>query len=82
MRLTLVRNATLIVELAGKRLLVDPMLDDAGARPPIDRTSNAAPNPLVPLPFPAEEVVRGIDVVLVTHCHCDHFDARAEELVP
>ena len=32
MRLTLVRNATVIVELGGKRLLVDPMLDDAARR--------------------------------------------------
>ena len=82
MHLTLVRNATLIVELAGKRLLVDPMLDDAGARPPIEGTRNPAPNPLVPLPIPADEVVRGIDAVLVTHRHRDHFDGRAERLVP
>ena len=82
MRLTLVRSATLIVELAGKRLLVDPMLDDAGARPPIENTRNRVPNPTVPLPFPAEEVVRGLDGVVVTHRHRDHLDARAEELLP
>ena len=82
MRLTLVRSATLIVELAGKRLLVDPMLDDAGARPPIENTRNQVPNPTVPLPFPAEEVVRGLDGVVVTHRHRDHLDARAEELLP
>jgi L-ascorbate metabolism protein UlaG (beta-lactamase superfamily) len=81
-RLTLVRNATVVVELAGKRLLVDPALDDAGARPPIEGTRNPLPNPLVPLPFPAEDVVRDLDAVLVTHRHRDHFDARAEELVP
>jgi L-ascorbate metabolism protein UlaG (beta-lactamase superfamily) len=81
-RLTLVRNATLIVELAGKRLLVDPMLDDAGSRPPVESTANPVPNPTVPLPFPAEEVVRGVDAVVVTHRHRDHLDTRAEELVP
>jgi L-ascorbate metabolism protein UlaG (beta-lactamase superfamily) len=81
-RLTLVRNATLIVELDGKRLLVDPMLDDTGARPPIENTRNQVRNPTVPLPFPAEEVVRGVDGVLVTHLHRDHLDARAEELLP
>ena len=32
--------------------------------------------------FPAEEVVRGLDAVLVTHRHRDHLDARAEELLP
>src|SRR4249920_1046449 len=82
MRLTLVRNATLILELAGKRLLVDPMLDDAGARPPIENTRNQVPNPTVPLPLPAEEVVRGLDGVVITHRHRDHLDTRAEELLP
>ena len=82
MRLTLVRSATLILELAGKRILVDPMLDDAGARPPIDGTGNQVANPTVPLPFPAEEVVSEIDAVLVTHRHRDHLDGRAEELLP
>jgi L-ascorbate metabolism protein UlaG (beta-lactamase superfamily) len=81
-RLTLVRNATVILELAGKRLLVDPMLDDASARSPIENTANPVRNPTVPLPLPAEEVVRGLDAVLVTHRHRDHLDARAEELLP
>jgi L-ascorbate metabolism protein UlaG (beta-lactamase superfamily) len=81
MRLTLVRNATLLIELRAKRLLIDPALDDAGARPPVDRTRNPRPNPTVPLPFPAEEVVRDLDAVVVTHRHRDHLDARAEELL-
>ena len=75
MRLTLVRNATLIVELGGKRVLVDPALDDAGARPPIENTANPVPNPTVPLPMPAEDAVAGIDAVIVTHRHRDHLDA-------
>ncbi|HEY7731311.1 MAG TPA: MBL fold metallo-hydrolase [Gaiellaceae bacterium] len=82
MRLTLIRNATVILELAGRRVLVDPMLDDAGARPPVENTSNPVRNPTVPLPFPAEEVVRGVDAVVVTHRHRDHLDARGEELTP
>jgi L-ascorbate metabolism protein UlaG (beta-lactamase superfamily) len=40
------------------------------------------PNPTVGLPFPAEEVVRGVDAVLVTHRHRDHFDGTAERLLP
>ena len=57
MNITLVRNATLILETAAG-LLVDPMLDPAGARPPIEDTANPVRNPTVELPFPAEEVVR------------------------
>ena len=82
MRLTLVRNATLVLELAGRRILVDPMLDDAGARPPIEGTANPVRNPTVPLPFPAQEVVSGIDAVLVSHRHRDHLDETAERLLP
>ena len=82
MRLTLVRNATVIIELDRRRILVDPMLDDMGARPPVGGTANPVPNPTVTLPFPAEEVVRGVDAVLVTHRHRDHLDGRAETLLP
>jgi L-ascorbate metabolism protein UlaG (beta-lactamase superfamily) len=82
MRLTLVRNATLLLELDGRRVLVDPALDDAGARPPVENTEPPLRNPLVPLPLPAEEVVRDLDAVLVTHPHRDHLDEAGERLVP
>jgi len=81
-RVTLVRNATVVLELAGKRILVDPMLDDAGARPPIEGTANQVANPLRPLPFPAEDVVRALDAAIVTHRHRDHLDTRGEQLLP
>ena len=82
MRITLVRNATLIVEIGGKRILVDPMLDDIGARPAIEGTQNPVANPTTPLPFPAEEVVRDLDAIVITHRHRDHLDTKAEELLP
>lgn len=82
MNVTLVRSATLILELSGRRLLVDPMLDPAGARPPVENTANPVRNPTVELPLPAEEVVRALDAVLVTHCHKDHLDDTAERLLP
>ncbi|HET8811936.1 MAG TPA: MBL fold metallo-hydrolase [Gaiella sp.] len=82
MNLTLVRNATLIVESPAGRLLVDPMLDPAGARPPIEQTANPVRNPTVELPFPPERVVEGLDAVLVTHRHEDHLDDTAVRLIP
>ena len=82
MRLTLVRNATLLLEVGGRRLLVDPMLDPAGARPPIENTARPRPNPLVELPFPAAAVVEGLGAVVVTHLHRDHFDDTAAALLP
>jgi L-ascorbate metabolism protein UlaG (beta-lactamase superfamily) len=82
MYLRLIRNATLRLELDGRQLLVDPMLDPAGARPPVEDTENDRRNPLVELPEPAEVVVSGIDAVLFTHLHRDHFDDTAAELLP
>jgi len=82
MRITLVRSATVILEVAGRRILVDPMLDDVGTRPPIEQTRNQVANPTVPLPLPAEDVVRDLDAVIVTHRHRDHLDTKAEELLP
>ena len=82
MRLTLVRNATILVELAGRRILVEPMLDPAGTRPPVEDSPSPRPNPLAPLPLPAEEIVAGLDAVIVTHLHRDHFDDTGARLVP
>jgi L-ascorbate metabolism protein UlaG (beta-lactamase superfamily) len=82
MRLRLIRHATLRLEAGGLHLLVDPMLDPAGARPPVEGTENDRRNPLVELPEPAEIVVEGVDAVLVSHLHEDHFDATAAELLP
>ena len=74
MRLRLIRNATLLVKTRGRCLLVDPMLDPAGARPPRD--------PLVELPEPAEVVMSNVDAALVTQLQPDHFDDTAVRLLP
>ena len=50
MKLTLIRSATLRVEVAGHTLLVDPQLDPAGARDAVPNTPNPRRNPLVDLP--------------------------------
>jgi L-ascorbate metabolism protein UlaG (beta-lactamase superfamily) len=80
--LTLIRNATLAIRVAGLRLLVDPQLDPAGARPAVPNTPNPRPNPTVELPQPPEALVSQLDAVLVTHLHQDHFDDSARRLLP
>jgi len=51
-QVSLARHATLLVEMAGLRILVDPMLGDPGSAPPVPGTPNQRPNPLVPLAVP------------------------------
>jgi len=82
MRLRLIRHATLLVGLAGRRLLVDPMLDPAGARPAVANGPNDRRNPLCELPEPAEVLVSRLDGILVTHLHADHLDDTAVDLLP
>lgn len=74
MEIHLVRHATLLVSMDGKTLLIDPMLSQPGAMPPIQNTPNDRRNPLVPLPGLD---LSGVDAVLVTHTHADHFDEAA-----
>src|SRR5918997_4345468 len=81
MRLRLIRNATLHVRVAGRCLLIDPMPDPAGARPPGEDTANPVRNPTVELPEPPEIVAGGLHGVIVTHLHRDHLDDTAVELL-
>jgi L-ascorbate metabolism protein UlaG (beta-lactamase superfamily) len=82
MQITLIRHATLVLETSLGRVLVDPMLRDAGTTPPIENTPNPRRNPLVDLPMSAQDVVDGVDLCVVTHLHGDHFDDRAREVLP
>ena len=79
MGITLLRHATLLVRLNGKTLLVDPMLDPPGARPPVENTPNDRRNPLVPLP---DFDPGSVKAILVTHTHADHLDESAVERLP
>lgn len=72
----LVRNATLILHFAGKKILVDPLFSPKGA---FDSFAGKERNPTVDLPMPVEEVIKDLDLVLVTHTHPDHFDPVANE---
>ncbi|MGX1769485.1 hypothetical protein ACWIE7_14445 [Dietzia sp. NPDC055343] len=53
MQLTLIRNATLLLDAGGARVLVDPMLGARGSLDPFATpTGNTERNPLVDLPVP------------------------------
>lgn len=85
MEIHFIRHATFVFEMAGARVLVDPMLGDAGTGPAVPNTPNQRPNPLVDLPFGDDglsDLIGNTDAVLVTHTHNDHWDGRAQELIP
>ena len=78
-----IRNATLVIEYAGKRFLADPMLSKKGTYPPFPNSLRQDQrNPLVDLPIPAEQLIDGIDAVFISHLHLDHYDDGAKELLP
>ena len=82
MKLTQIRNATLKVEYAGKKFLIDPMLSKKGAFPGFPGTLNShMANPTVDLPLPLSEIL-DVDAVIVTHTHQDHWDDAAKEAIP
>lgn len=79
MRIQLIRNATLRVQYGGHLILVDPFL---GAQGSVRSFAGIAPNPTVELPVPVAEILAGVEMVLVSHLHPDHFDEAAAALLP
>ncbi|WP_139490853.1 MBL fold metallo-hydrolase [Brevibacillus dissolubilis] len=82
MNITQIRNATLVVEYAGKTFLIDPFLADKGTYPPFPNSVRQDQNnPLVDLPISIDKLI-DVDAVIVTHLHQDHFDDAAKEVLP
>lgn len=70
----LIRNATLKIDYAGEIILIDPMLSAKGA---YEAFAGIERNPIVGLPAPIREIVKNVDIVLLTHSHPDHWDETA-----
>ena len=68
---TWIGHATMLVRLAGKNILFDPIFAERAS--PL---AFAGPRRIVPLPIDIAELPR-IDVVLISHNHYDHLDADA-----
>ncbi|TWT13161.1 MBL fold metallo-hydrolase [Planomicrobium sp. CPCC 101079] len=83
MNIQQIRNATLVLNYAGKKLLVDPFLAEKGAYPPFPNSARQDQNnPLDSLPVPIDEIIKDVDAVIVTHLHLDHWDDAAKEALP
>ncbi|QOG04571.1 MBL fold metallo-hydrolase [Flavobacterium sp. MDT1-60] len=79
MKIHQIRNATIIIEYAGKKILVDPMLSHKGTLSAFipSKTWSFKKNPLYDLPISKEEIVKDVDFVFVSHLHYDHWDKEA-----
>ena len=76
MQIQHLRNATTLITLGQERLLLDPMLSDAGALPGFKFVGGGRRrNPLTSLPREADAALQSATGVIVTHEHLDHFDA-------
>jgi L-ascorbate metabolism protein UlaG (beta-lactamase superfamily) len=67
--LTYVGHATVLIQLAGMRLLTDPLL--GGGILHVRRR----------VPAPAVDDLRGVDAILISHAHLDHLDHRSLRLL-
>lgn len=75
MKLTQIRNATVLIEAAGHRVLVDPMLAPQGALPSLKYLGGQRRrNPIVDLPAAADALLASATHALITHCQKGHFD--------
>lgn len=79
MKIQLIRNATMKITYAGETFLTDPMLSPKGA---FQSFAGVEKNPTIELPLSIKETLLGVDGVIVSHNHPDHFDEAAIENIP
>ncbi|ANF95532.1 MBL fold metallo-hydrolase [Paenibacillus bovis] len=83
MNIQQIRNATITVQFAGRKFLIDPMLADQGAYAPfLAGIREELRNPIVDLPMSIEDIMRDVDAVILTHLHEDHYDDAAKKAIP
>lgn len=79
MEIQLIRNATLRLRYNGFLLLIDPYFAPKHSLPSY---ADKSPNPTVDLPFSTTDIMAGVEAVIVSHLHTDHFDSVAKDLLP
>ena len=78
-----VRNATAKISYAGSVFLVDPFLAEKGAYPGFEGSPNSEKRiPLIDMAEPVEAVIKGVDAIILTHTHLDHWDPAAQKILP
>ena len=75
----LVRNATLKIRYAGHTMLIDPVLADKGT---LISALGVNKTPRVHLTIPIQDIIGGVDMVLLTHNHIDHYEPSVPTHLP
>lgn len=74
-----IRNVTAKIQYAGKTFLIDPYLAEKNRYLP---PNAKARNPTIDLEQSIDEILAGVDAVIVTHTHVDHWDEVAQQSIP
>lgn len=78
MKITQIRNATIIINYNNTKFLVDPWLAPKDSMPGFEAAINSEiRQPRTNLPYTINEIV-DVDAVIITHIHPDHWDEYAE----
>ena len=81
-----IRNATTKLIYNGVTILVDPFLAPKAYYPGFDGAPKPEQKkqrvPLVDLPMSIEEIIKDLEVVIITHTHYDHWDEWAAKEIP
>lgn len=83
MKIQQIRNATILVFVAGKKLIIDPWFEEkgTGAAAPSPNPKQNVPSPTSDLPFTVEEIMKDVDGIIVTHIHPDHFEPKTAAML-
>lgn len=82
MKIHHLRNATFVIEVGKKYILIDPMLGKVGTLAPFTLFRyKAKRNPLVPLATNSAVILEKVTDCLITHLHPDHLDKAGEKFL-
>ncbi len=79
MQIQLIRNATLRLTYNNHIILIDPYFAPKHSLPSF---ADKSKNPTVELPIDTTSIMNGVELVIVSHLHTDHFDSVAKTLLP
>ncbi len=82
MKIQHLRNATALITISDRVLLLDPMFGDVGRLPGFRLfRGERRRNPLVPMPSGWENAAESATDVLITHQHVDHLDGSGRHWI-